>query len=47
MMNGKGVFIWPDGSKYEGDFAYDLKDGNGVFTWPDGKQYTGSWKNGK
>ena len=46
-MNGKGVFEWPDGRKYEGEYKNDKKEGHGVFTWPDGRQYDGNWKNGR
>ena len=35
-MNGRGVFTWPDGRKYDGDYVADLKEGNGLFVWPDG-----------
>ena len=30
-MEGTGVFTWPDGRKYEGDYVDDKKEGNGVF----------------
>ena len=40
-MNGKGVFNWGDGRKYEGEYKNDLKDGFGVFTWSDGRTYVG------
>lgn len=35
-MNGRGLFTWPDGRKYDGDYIADLKEGNGFFVWPDG-----------
>ena len=25
MMHGKGVYTWPDGRKYEGEYNYDKK----------------------
>ena len=46
-MNGFGVFTWPDGRKYEGNYKNDKQDGYGTFTWSDGKQYKGPWVNGK
>jgi hypothetical protein len=46
-MEGKGVFTWPDGRKYEGDYKCDKKEGVGIFFWPDGRKYSGQWKNGK
>ena len=46
-MNGKGVFTWPDGRRYEGEYNGDKKEGYGKFFWPDGRQYAGLWMNGK
>ena len=46
-MNGKGVFIWADGRKYEGEYKNDKKEGFGEFEWVNGKKYRGYWKNGK
>lgn len=30
---GYGVFTWPDGRRYEGEYVDDKKEGNGVFFW--------------
>lgn len=38
--------IWPDGSKYEGQFKDDLMHGQGTYTWPSGAQYIGEFENG-
>ena len=46
-MEGYGVFSWPDGRKYEGEYIDDKKEGNGIFYWPDGRKYEGQWSNGK
>ena len=46
-MHGRGVFTWPDGRKYEGEYVNDKKHGEGVFTWPDGRKYVGGWYDGK
>ena len=46
-MDGKGIFTWPDGRKYEGDYKDDKKEGYGIFEWTDGKKYRGYWLNGK
>lgn len=46
-MHGKGVFTWPDGRKYEGDFYKDKKHGIGVLTYKDGSKYHGEWKDGR
>jgi hypothetical protein len=32
-MEGEGVFKWPDGRKYEGEYVDDKKEGRGVFYW--------------
>jgi len=32
-MHGKGIFTWPDGRVYEGDYYDDKKQGQGVFIW--------------
>jgi len=32
-MHGKGIFSWPDGRVYEGDYVDDKKQGSGVFIW--------------
>lgn len=34
---GLGVQVWPDGSRYEGEFANGLKHGRGRYTWADGE----------
>ena len=46
-MDGKGVFTWPDGRRYEGEYKDDKKEGYGIFEWSDGKKYRGFWVNGK
>jgi hypothetical protein len=46
-MHGSGVFTWPDGRKYDGEYYDDMKSGKGIFYWPDGRKYNGEWKNGK
>ena len=45
-MNGIGVFSWPDGRKYTGEFVDGVKSGHGKYEWPDGKCYNGMWLNG-
>ena len=32
-MEGTGVFVWPDGRKYEGEYRDDKKEGKGIFYW--------------
>lgn len=38
-MNGKGVFTWPDGRMYIGEYKDDKKQGRGEFIWPDKRRY--------
>jgi len=39
--NGKGHFIWSDGSAYEGEFKDNNINGKGTYSWNDGRTYTG------
>ena len=36
-MNGRGVYYWKDGRKYDGEYINDKKHGFGIYTWPDGR----------
>ena len=42
-----GEQIWPDGSKYIGEFFDGLPNGQGTYFWPDGDKYVGQWIMGK
>jgi hypothetical protein len=33
MMEGKGTFVWPDGTHYDGAFKANVISGDGVFEW--------------
>ena len=41
--HGKGIFTWPEGNKYEGEYLNDKRHGYGIYTWPDGKKYEGEY----
>ena len=41
-----GVYLWPDGAKYVGEFKGYAKHGNGTTNWPDGAKYVGEYKDG-
>jgi len=41
MMDGKGIFYWPDGRQYDGLYIEAEKHGYGVMSWPDGREYSG------
>jgi len=45
--NGKGLYVYTGGNKYEGEFKDGEQDGQGTFTLSDGKKYVGEWKEGK
>ena len=45
-MEGKGVFSWPDGRRFEGNYLNDKKEGYGEYYWKDGRIFKGMWKNG-
>ena len=40
-MEGKGIFTWLDGRRYEGEYKNDKKEGFGVFLFRDGRVYEG------
>ena len=46
-MNGYGVYTWPDGSVYDGDWAGGLRSGKGTFIDINGDRYDGDWSNGQ
>ena len=46
-MHGLGIFTWPDGRKYEGQYINGKKEGHGVLTRADGCQFIGQFKNDK
>ncbi len=41
---GFGIFAYPDGSKYEGNFVNGKFNGEGTFFFADGSRYTGAFK---
>lgn len=46
-MDGDGLYTWPDGRNYAGQYLNDKKHGRGKYTWANGKTYDGDWKDGK
>jgi hypothetical protein len=44
---GRGVLQFPDGSKYQGEWAKSQENGQGRREWPDGSWYEGAWKDGQ
>eukprot|EP00913_Durusdinium_trenchii_P025110 g23570.t1 len=45
--DGYNYKVFPDGSRYEGQWKDGLKHGKGRFTYPDGDVYDGVWQDGK
>jgi len=43
-MNGRGVYRWPDGSTYEGEWRDNMRHGYGLLTAHDKSFYDGLWK---
>ena len=47
-MHGVGIYSWPDGREYEGEYLNDKKEGYGRYVWPGNqKVYEGQWKAGQ
>jgi hypothetical protein len=42
--NGKGIFTYPDGSKYQGEFRNGKLDGWGAWFYPNGDRYVGAFR---
>ncbi|CAL1536373.1 unnamed protein product [Lymnaea stagnalis] len=40
-----GTFVWPNGSKYEGEYCNNARHGKGRQTWSDGSFYNGEFEN--
>lgn len=47
LPNGKGTFIFANGSKYVGELKDDKFNGQGTFTLGSGAQFVGEYKDGK
>lgn len=47
QMAGKGTFTFPNGNKYEGEWANDAKNGYGSLYYVNGEKYEGYWKEDK
>jgi hypothetical protein len=41
MKDGYGVYIYEDGSRYEGEWKNGKKDGLGICYWNNGDKYEG------
>jgi hypothetical protein len=45
-INGFGTFLWPSGSRYDGDFHNGIRHGAGSYLFADGSLYVGEYLNG-
>ncbi|MBL8703069.1 MAG: trypsin-like peptidase domain-containing protein [Alphaproteobacteria bacterium] len=43
----RGVDVYGDGSRYEGEFIGATRNGLGVYTYKDGSRYAGEWREGR
>jgi hypothetical protein len=43
---GHGVYTWPSGNRYEGQFKDNKKHGKGKMDFSDGNKYIGDWIDG-
>ena len=43
LKEGKGIFYWNSGSRYEGDWRNDKMEGKGIFYHPDGDRQIGDY----
>ena len=46
-FNGKGTYIYYDGTKYVGEWKDDMRNGQGTYTNYVGDKYVGQWKDNK
>ena len=44
LREGKGIQLWEDGSKYEGEWLNDKAHGKGTYQTIYGAKYAGDWK---
>lgn len=47
MYNGIGVYQWPNGTSYEGQWLNDQMHGRGIQTFQDSTIYEGEFLNNK
>ena len=46
-MEGKGIYSWPDGSEYNGEYKNNIREGEGTFKWANGVIFQGKFVNGR
>ena len=43
-MHGAGVMVWPDMTRYEGEFKNGLMEGHGIKQFAKGDRFVGTFK---
>lgn len=46
-FHGKGVYIFANGERYDGELRESAKHGRGVYLYVNGNKYDGEWMNDK
>lgn len=46
-VTGHGVFLFEDGTRYEGEIRDEKPNGRGVYAGADGSRYDGEWRDGQ
>lgn len=46
LKEGYGVYSYPSGARYEGEWREGVKEGRGVYYFPKGGLYEGEWRSG-
>ena len=47
QRHGFGIFVWPTGDKYSGQWMHGAIHGKGSFVWAEGDVYEGQWQAGE
>ena len=46
-MHGRGLYIFANGSRYEGEWSNDKRTGYGIYNYANGSAYEGYFNNGR
>ena len=47
LVSGAGLFVFPDGDRYEGQWRQDRMWGRGTYTTASGRVFEGYWENNR
>ena len=45
-LEGSGIYKWPDGTEYIGEYKNTIREGKGMFKWKNGVIFEGNFING-